>query len=212
MHVNTSSTEYLFDYIGDVRIDGLRVIGGNSNLMLFDNPLRCHHAVNISLTGVELIGSEKDFKVLAQKKYDYAPTIVFNINKDGRDIYYISNSKLNYSPTQFPHYNLHFSNCSLGRLRFYNTKHGEVSSRRRYDNCTFYLNDIDSENSTLDDNADYHRCIFKPVNGKKKVVPITKNKTSVMNFEDCSSDVADLFGPKLPNSKTILKSYKYKFK
>ena len=212
IHVKTGSTEYLFDYVGDIRIDGLRVIGGNSNLMLFDNPLRCHHSVKINLTGVDLIGAEKNFQVLAEKKYDYAPTIVFNINKDGGDIYYISDSKLNYSPSQFPHYNLRFSNCSLGRLRYYNTKHGEVSARRRYDNCTFYLNDVDSENYTLDDNADYRRCIFKPVNGKKKVVPITKNKTSVMNFEDCSSNVTDLFGPKLPNSKTILRSYKYKFK
>lgn len=212
IHVKTDASEYLFDFIGDIRIEGLRVIGSNSNLMLFDNSLRCRHSVNINMTGVDLIGTENNFQVQAQKKYDYAPTIVFNINKDGSDIYYISNSKFNYSPSQYPHYNLHFSNCSLGRIRFYNTKHGEVSTRRRYDNCILYLNDIDSDNYTLDDNADYHGCVFKPVNKKKKVVPITKNKSSVMNFENCSSDVSDLFGPKLPNSKIILKSYKFKFK
>lgn len=201
-----------FDVIGDIKVDGLKVIGKNANLMVFNRPIKCRNSVSIDIKGADLIQSESDFSVVARKKNHYTPTILFNVNKYGNDIYYISSSKLNYSPVEFPNYNVHFRNCILGRIRYYDSKPGEAAKRRKFDNCTIYLNDIDTENYTLDENADYKRCIFKPVNKTKKVVPMTKNKSSVMTFEDCSSDVTDLFGPKLPKSKIILRSYKYKFK
>ena len=183
-----------------------------NDLRIFDRPLRSRHNVKINLRGIDLIGKESYFHALAQKKYNYTPTIVFNINKGGNGFYQIKDSKLNYSPLEFPHYNVHFSNCIMGRIRYYNIKHGDVNTRRSYENCVFYLNDIDTDNYTLDDNADYKRCVFKPVDKKKKVVPYSMKKaTSEMTFEDCSTDVIELFGPKVSKKNTILKSYKYKF-
>lgn len=213
IHVGTETTDHPFDHIGVIDIDGLRVTGTATNLMLFDRPIRSNHAVDITLKGVDLYESEHAFLSLAQTKYVYTPTILFNINKDGNATYTIIDSKLNYSPLEFPHYNLHFKNCILGRIRYYNIKNGEVSSRRWYENCVFYLNDIDTDNYTLDDNADYKRCVFRPVDKKKKVVPYTmKKKTAEMTFENCTSDVNDLFGTGQSKKLNILKSYRYKFK
>lgn len=211
VHVGSRSGEQPFDYIGDIIIDGLNVIGSHANLMIFDCPIQSRHHVNIDLKGVDLIGNDNLFRVSAKEKFVYTPTIVFNINKDGSDVYYLKDSKLNYNPLEFPHYNLHLSNCILGRIRYYNINNGDVSSRRKYTNCIFYLNDIDTNNYTLDDNADYIGCSFLPIKKNKKVVPYSMKKTSEMTFEKCSSDVNDLFGPKLPKSKDILKSHKYKF-
>ena len=211
-HIGSESVENPFDLVGDVTIDGLQVEGGRLDLRIFDRPIRSQHAVKLNLKGVDLIGKESYFHILAQKKYNYSPTIVFNINKDGDAIYQIKDSRLNYSPLEFPHYNVHFSNCILGRIRYYNIKNGDVNTRRNYENCVFYLNDIDTENYTLDDNADYKSCIFKPVDKNKKVVPYSMKKTtSEMTFEDCSTDVTDLFGPKVSKKNNILKSHKYKF-
>ena len=211
-HVGSDSIENPFDVVGDISIDGLQVEGGMNDLRIFDRPLRSRHNVKINLRGIDLIGKESYFHALAQKKYNYTPTIVFNINKGGNGFYQIKDSKLNYSPLEFPHYNVHFSNCIMGRIRYYNIKHGDVNTRRSYENCVFYLNDIDTDNYTLDDNADYKRCVFKPVDKKKKVVPYSMKKaTSEMTFEDCSTDVIELFGPKVSKKNTILKSYKYKF-
>lgn len=212
IHVDNKTTAAPFDYLGNISIDGLRVVGNNSNFMIFDKPIHNSHSIDIVLKRVDLIGDENKYTVQAPKKYEYSPTLIFNVNKDANDIYYVINSKLNYSPIEFPHYNVHFYNCKLGRIRFYNTNNGDVSTRRRYENCVLYLNDIDTNNYTLDDDADYIDCVFKPVNRGKKVVPYTMKKTSEISFVDCSSDVNDLFGPKLPNTKQILKSYKYKFK
>ena len=214
VHVGARSGYQPFDYIGDIKIDGLNVIGNHANLMIFDRPIQCRHSVNINLKGIDLIGNDYFFRVSAKDKFVYTPSIVFNINKDGSDIYYLKDSKLNYSPLEFPHYNLHLSNCFLGRIRYYNIKNGEVTSRRKYEKCVIYLNDIDTENYTLDDNADYNGCIFKPVNKNKKLIQHSmKKNTSQMTFTDCSTDVKDLFGSNVTKThNSILKSYKYLFK
>ena len=210
IHVGTKSDEQAFDYIGDITIDGLQVEGSHANLMIYDRLMQCERSVNINLKGLDLIGSEDEFMAIAQKKYVYTPTVSFNINKDRNGHYYLLNSKLNYNPVEFPHYNMHIYNCILGRIRFYNTNNGKASSRRSYEKCVFYLNDIDTDNYTLDDNADYKKCIFNPVNKGKKIVPFSMEKTSEISFEDCSKELISSFGPKLIKNRS--NKYKYKFK
>lgn len=211
-HVGSKTVEKPFDLVGDITVDGLQVEGGRKDFLIFDRPIRSLHAVNINLKGIDLVGNDNFFLLLAKSKYNYSPTIVFNINKDSNGLYQIKDSKFNYSPLEFPHYNVHFSNCMIGRIRYYNTKHGDVKTRRSYEKCVFYFNDIDTENYTLDDNADYTHCVFKPVDKNKKVVPYSMKKTtSIMTFDDCSTDVTELFGPKVSKKNNILKSFNYKF-
>jgi len=213
IHVGSKCDEQAFDYIGNIIIDGLQVDGNEADLMVFDRPNRSRHAVKIDLKGIDLVGNESYFLALAQKKYNYSPTIVFNVNKDGDAIYKIRDSRLNYSPLEFPHYNVFFLNCKIGRIRYYNTNNGDVNTHRCYENCVLYLNDIDTENYTLDDNAYYIRCVFSPVDKKKKVVPYSMKKTtSEMIFEECTAGVTELFGSSLSNKAVNLKSYTYRFK
>lgn len=212
IHISSKSSERPFNYIGDIIVDGLQVKGKDANLIIMDRPIRCQNSPGITLKRVNLIETDSCFLSLASKKNNYSPTIIFNINKDGNAIYKIIESRLNYSPLELPHYNVHFVNCSLGRIRYYNTKNGEVSARRRFENCKLYLNDIGTDNYTLDDAADYIGCTFIPINKKKKVIPCSMRKSSEIIFKNCSSDVDDLFGPNLPKSSIMLKSYKYKFK
>lgn len=208
--IGSESSEIPFESIGDININGLKVIGNTANLMIFDRSIRCENTVVINLSGIDLLNSEKDFLFLSPKKYAYSPTILFNINKDGDDSFFISNSKFNYSPDEFPFYNLFFSNCILGRIRYPNTKQ-EETKRRRYLNCKLYLNDIDKDFYSLDDNADYLRCTFIPVDKNKKVSFYSMRHTSEITIKDCSSVVKDLFNSRLMKTKLILKSYKYKF-
>ena len=212
LRVETDSTEYPFDILGDINVDGLHTKGCISDLKVFSRPIFSHNTINLYLKDVDLFEDDNDYQLSAQKKKVYSPSIVFNANKNGNDIYYIVDSKLNYSPEEFPHYNLHFINCVLGRIKFNNNKNEVFNTRRKYDKCVLYLNDIDSDNYTLDDNADYLNCFFKPVNKKKKVVPYSLRNTSVIVFENCSSDVNNLFEPQVSKNNDILKSYKYKFK
>ena len=211
LRVEPDSTEYPFDMLGDINVDGLRTKGFKSDFKIFSRPVRSRNSISLILKGIDLFEDESDYLLLAQKKKEYNPTIVFNVNKDGNDTYYILDSRLNYSPVEFPHYNLHFSNCVLGRIRHFNAKDSKVTTRRKFNECVFYLNDIDSEHYTLDDNADYIRCFFKPVDKKKKVLPFSVRNTSEIVFENCSSEVSNLFEPKVLKNNNILKSYRYKF-
>ena len=211
LRVKPDSIEYPFDTLGDIIIDRLRAKGYKSDFKIFSRPIRSRNSISLILKGIDLFEGENDYLLLAQKQKEYNPSIVFNVNKDGNDPYYILDSRLNYSPVEFPHYNLHFSNCVLGRISHYNAKDSEVATRRKYNKCVFYLNDINSTHYTLDDNADYISCNFKPVDKKKKVVLYSLGNTSEIIFENCSSDVSNLFDPKVSKNNNILKSYKFKF-
>ncbi len=211
IHVSENSEDNPFDLIGDINIEGLQVKGYDASMMVFDRQIVCRNPVSISLSGVNLFTNESVLYSQAQKKYNYTPTILFNINRDREDTFLIKNSKLNYNPIEFPHFNVRFSGCFIGRIRFYNTDNGKVSSRRRYENCTIYLNDIDSNYYTLDDNADYISCRFIATDKRKKMAPYSMNKKSVIYFQNCKSDNMYFHGHTELEKKTILKSYYYRF-
>ena len=211
IQARTPSNDYSFDYIGDIQIDGLQVKGHDAVMKVFDNQITCAHPIVIDIKGLNLFTDEESIYSQATQRYSYAPTLILNANKDGKDTYRITNSLLNYNPKDFPHYNIEFSGCTLGRIRYYNTNNGDVSSRRIYDDCVIILNDIDSEYYTLDDNADYTNCVFRPMNVEKKLVPISMDKVnSSISFQNCTSEVEDLFGNGM-NSREVLRQKKYNF-
>lgn len=171
--------------ISTISIDGLQVRGADANVILFTKEVVTKKTLNISISGVDLLQVKENEIFQASSKYVYYPSIIYNVNLDRGMHIEVSSSRLNYNAIDNPHYNICFSKCTLGRVRYYNTGNGIVSTRREYRDCSLILDCDDANDYLIDANADYINCTFKPCIQSRKIIPMSMEDNAIVTFENC---------------------------
>lgn len=174
------------EYISHVKIDGLRYKYNDTvslgDLVISNSIVRSRNAINYVLNKVELIPNSKRMLQQGTKKYAYPGSITFNLRHDKNDPISISQSRLNYNVNTNSQYNIKFTNCEIGMIRYNSNTNG---SKRTYNYCTLYLNNPDDANYYIDNQATYYKCTFVPCDDKM-FIRFTNDNNDV-NILNCKS-------------------------
>lgn len=153
--------------ISDIFIDGLTFEYADTahiaDFVICNTFVSSKNPINYDLKNIKLIPSAKKMMRQASKKYAYPGSITFNLRHDKNDQVYISKSRLNYNVNTNSHYNIKYTNCEIGMIRYNSTVNG---TRRLYNQCTLYLNNDDDARYYIDNQATYFKCTFIPCHSK----------------------------------------------
>lgn len=210
VHVGNLEYPNTIDNLSSIVIDGLVARGADADFYLFDKEIKTTLPCDVSISGLDIL-QEEDSKIKqATVKYVNRPCLWVNLNYGGAQTKVsVNSSRLNYNPAENPHHDMVFNDCTLGRLRYYNTGNGELTKRRSFNNCRLYLNSCDASNYLIDSNADYVGCTFIPCDKNMKMVPQTMEKGSYATFENCKSTVRNLLQIDGASSDNALKDSRY---
>ena len=153
--------------IGSVQVDGLRFHYTDTthlaNFVICSRKVTAKKPIDYDFNKMELIPSAKRMKRQATRKYYYPGSLVFNLRRGKSDKIEITASRLNYNVNENSAYNIKYSNCEIGMVR-YNV--GGNGTKRVYNRCTLYLNNDDDARYYIDNHAEYTGCKFIPCSDK----------------------------------------------
>lgn len=202
-------------HISQINIDGLRYIYNDTvalaDLVISNTVVSSRRPVTYTLNNVELIPNAKRMTQQSTKKYAYPGSVAFNIRHDKNDPISISQSRLNYNVNTNSQYNIKFTNCEIGMIRYNSNTNG---TKRTYNYCTLYLNNPDDANYYIDNQAIYYKCTFVPCDDALFIrFTNTNNDVSIQNcktkrktklFYHGRNDNAELRGYKVKDNKKYL--------
>ena len=156
--------------IASVQVEGLRFHYTDTthlaNFVICSRKVTAKKPIDYNFNKMELIPSAKRMKRQATRKYYYPGSLVFNLRRGKSDKIDITASRLNYNVNENSAYNINYTNCEIGLVR-YNS--GGNGAKRIYSRCTLYLNNADDARYYIDNHASYTSCKFVPCNERMMV-------------------------------------------
>lgn len=203
----TVSKKYSVGNISKVRIDGLKFnysgSGHAANFILSNADVSLSKSFACTINDMDILPYNDDKIVQGTTKYSYPASVTFNMHHDlTKDVVKISNSRLNYNVNINAQYNINYTKCTIGMVRYTPLVN---STRRNYSDCKIYLNCCDDRRYYIDNHASYNNCLFIPCN-HYMVVDFYGSNNNVTLTNCRSSRVTPLiFKGRLDNSD--LKNY-----
>ena len=155
------------NYISSIKIDGLHFHYTDTihlaDFIVSNSPVNTIKSINYDIQKVYLIPSEERMKVQATTKSSYPGSMAFKLRRDKNDVVHIKQSRLNYNVNENSQYNIQFTSCDIGMIR-YNSKNN--GAKRNYSHCNLYLNNGDDARYYIDNRATYYKCTFIPCSEK----------------------------------------------
>lgn len=155
------------DYISNVKINGLQFTYSDtstlSNFVISNTPVTSKKTINYDIKSITLIPSTDRMKRQAEKKSSYPGSLVINLRKDKSNKVNITQSRLNYNVNENSMYNIDFTSCEVGMIRYNSNSNG---TKRHYEQCKLYLNNADDARYYIDNQATYYKCTFIPCDDK----------------------------------------------
>ena len=155
------------NYISGIKIDGLHFHYSDTthlaDFVISNTPINTVKSINYDIQKANLIPSEERMKVQSTTKSFYPGSIAFKLRRDKNDVVNIKQSRINYNVNENSQYNIKYTNCNIGMVRYNTTNNGTV---RNYDRCNLYLNNGDDARYYIDNHATYYKCTFIPCNEK----------------------------------------------
>lgn len=155
------------DYISNVKINGLQFTYSDtstlSNFVISNTPVTSKKTINYDIKSMTLIPSTDRMKRQAEKKSSYPGSLVINLRKDKSNKVNITQSRLNYNVNENSMYNIDFTSCEVGMIRYNSNSNG---TKRHYEQCKLYLNNADDARYYIDNQATYYKCTFIPCDDK----------------------------------------------
>ena len=170
-------------HISDIRIDGLKFHYADTthlaDFVICNKKVKSSRTINYQLNKVTLIPTSKRMRRQAEKKFYYPGCVVFNLRHSNSDHVNISDSRLNYNVNENSSYNIKFTDCEVGMIRYNSTSNG---TKRNYFRCTLYLNNTDDARYYIDNQAIYQESTFVPCdNGMLISFYGSNNNVSIRN-------------------------------
>lgn len=155
------------DYISNVKINGLQFTYSDtstlSNFVISNTPVTSKKTINYDIKSMTLIPSTDRMKRQAEKKSSYPGSLVINLRKDKSNKVNITQSRLNYNVNENSLYNIDFTSCEVGMIRYNSNSNG---TKRHYEQCKLFLNNADDARYYIDNQATYYKCTFIPCDDK----------------------------------------------
>ena len=155
------------DYISNVKINGLQFTYSDtstlSNFVISNTPVTSKKTINYDIKSMTLIPSTDRMKRQAEKKSSYPGSLVINLRKDKSNKVNVTQSRLNYNVNENSMYNIDFTSCEVGMIRYNSNSNG---TKRHYEQCKLYLNNADDARYYIDNQATYYKCTFIPCDDK----------------------------------------------
>jgi hypothetical protein len=154
-------------HIANIKIDGLHFHYSDSahlaDFVISSTPVKTVKSIKYDIRKAYLIPSDYKMNVQSVTKNIYPGSMTFNLRRDKNDIVNITQSRLNYNVIENYSYNINYSNCDVGMIRYNSKKSG---TKRNYNHCNIYLNNSDDARYYIDNQATYFKCTFIPCNEK----------------------------------------------
>lgn len=161
------SAQVAVNYISDIKIDGLQFHYADTShladFVISNTQVNTVQPINYKIQKAYLIPSENKMNIQSTSKGVYPGSMAFNLRHDKNDVVNIDQSRLNYNVNENSQYNIHYTGCDIGMIRYNSTSNGTM---RRYDRCNLYLNNGDDARYYIDNHARYNKCMFIPCNDK----------------------------------------------
>ena len=155
------------DYISNVKINGLQFTYSDtstlSNFVISNTPVTSKKTINYDIKSMTLIPSTDRMKRQAEKKSSYPGSLVINLRKDKSNKVNVTQSRLNYNVNENSMYNIDFTSCEVGMIRYNSNSNG---TKRHYEQCKLFLNNADDARYYIDNQATYYKCTFIPCDDK----------------------------------------------
>ena len=157
----------LVHHIENIKIDGLHFHYSDTarlaDFVISNSPVNTLKSINYDIRKAYLIPSDRSMKIQSATKNLYPGSMTFNLRRDRNDIINIEQSRLNYNVNENCSYNINFTSCDIGMIRYNSRKGG---TKRNYSRCNLYLNNSDDARYYIDNQATYYKCTFIPCNEK----------------------------------------------
>lgn len=154
-------------YISSININGLTYVYADTSqladFVIVNSPISSKKSINYDLKRVNLIPSTKTMMRQSTRKFYYPGSITFNLRHNKNDQINIALSRINYNIKTNSQYNINYTNCTIGMIRYNSNNNG---TKRKYKQCTLYLNNCDDGQYYIDNQAIYDNCLFIPCNSK----------------------------------------------
>jgi hypothetical protein len=154
-------------YISNVKINGLKFQYYDtiqpSSFVICNTGVISKNPINYEINNMELIPTVDQMKKQAEKKFVYPGSLVINLRKDKSNKVNISKSRLNFNVNENSQYNIDFTSCDVGMIRYNSNSNG---TKRIYSQCKLYLNNSDDARYYIDNQATYNKCTFIPCDDK----------------------------------------------
>ena len=155
------------NYISGIKIDGLHFHYSDTthlaDFVISNTPINTVKSINYDIQKANLIPSVERMKVQSTTKSYYPGSVAFKLRRDKNDVVNIKQSRINYNVNENSQYNIKYTNCDIGMIRYNTSNNGTV---RNYDRCNLYLNNGDDARYYIDNHATYYKCTFLPCNEK----------------------------------------------
>ncbi len=174
------------DYITQVKVDGLKFnysgSGHAANFVVSNVAVTTSKSMNYDLRNVDLLPVADEKIAQAIKKYAYPGSLTFNLRRDKNDVVKVLESRVNYNVNSNSQYNIRFTSCTIGMVRYTSTPNG---TKRTYSRCKIYLNNADDARYYIDNQAVYEKCTFIPCS-QKMFIDFYGDKNDV-SIKNCKS-------------------------
>lgn len=174
------------DHISNVKINGMKFNYKDTvtltNFVIANTPVTSKKTINYDIKNMTLIPSVERMKRQAEKKFSYPASLVINLRKDKNNRVNVSKSRLNYNVNENSQYNITFTSCEIGMIRYNSNSNG---TKRQYVSCKLYLNNNDDLSYYIDNQATYNSCIFIPCDDKM-FINFYGSKNNVV-FKNCKT-------------------------
>lgn len=182
------STKYSVRHIAQVKIDGLDFhysgSGHAADFILSNLKVTTEKGFSCSINKLNLLPVQDQKIEQSTTKYQYPASLGFNIySNKAQNSYTVSNSRLNYNVNINASYTIHYTECTLGFVRF---TPKSSTARRYYKNCKIYLNCNDDHRYYIDNHATYTNCRFIPCDPYRQIDFTGTNNDVVIS--QCKTD------------------------
>lgn len=197
------------DYVSKVKIDGLSFhysgSGHAANFVISSAAVTAAKTVQYDIRNMDLLPVPDAQIKQATKKYSYPGSLTINLCRSKEDVVKILNSRLNYNVLTNSKYNIRFTSCTIGMIRYATETN---NTKRVYKQCTLYLNNADDTRYFIDNHAEYEKCTFIPCSSKM-FVDFYGAKNDVV-IKNCKTTRATALFYRGSSTNAELKSYQVK--
>ena len=166
-NVKKATSGVLVHHIENIKIDGLHFHYSDTSrladFVISNNRVSSVKSIHYDIRKAYLIPSDVNMKVQSTSKNVYPGSMTFNLRRDRDDTINIERSRLNYNVNENCSYNINFTACDIGMIRYNSRKSG---TKRNYSRCNLYLNNSDDARYYIDNQATYNKCTFIPCSNK----------------------------------------------
>ena len=180
------SSNVSVDYISAIKIDGLKFHYADTShladFVISNKTVKSSNSINYDLRKVTLIPTTKQMKRQAVKMYSYPGSLIFKLRHSKNDKINIADSRLNYNVNENSSYNIKYTDCEIGMIRYNSTSNG---TKRNYNHCTLYLNNADDARYYIDNQAIYYKSTFVPCDSRMLISFYGSNNS--VSIRDCKT-------------------------